>query len=138
MKVSIVFFFTSLFIFNSFGQVSFDDGKTFYTDSTETTLCNGKFRAFYPGFKLKSSTTYLNGKLNGESIEYYLDGNVKAKFNYLNGVLDGEAVEFYPVTNVMKSKFHFTNGLRNGDCISYNEQGEIVEQKIFVNGVPKE
>lgn len=138
MKFFYIFLFACLFSINAFSQVSFDGGKTFYTDSTETTLCNGKFRAFYPGFKLKSSTTYLNGKLNGEMIEYYQDSKVKAKVNYLNGLLEGEALEYYPETNILKSKFNFTNGLKNGECITYNEQGGIVEQKIFVNGVPKE
>lgn len=138
MKVFVVFFFASLSSFCTFGQVSFDGGKTFYTDSSQTTLCNGKFRAFYPGFKLKSSTTYVDGKLHGEFVEYYQDSKIKAKVNYVNGLLDGESVEFYPETNAMKSKFHFTNGLKNGECTTYNEQGEILEQKIFVNGIPKE
>lgn len=138
MKSFYFFLFACLLSFNSFAQVSFDNGKTYYTDSTETILCNGKFRAFYPGFKLKSSTSYLNGKLHGEMIEYYEDGKTKAKVSYLDGLLDGEAIEYYPETGVLKSKFHFTNGLKNGECITYNEQGEILEQKIFENGVPKE
>lgn len=137
MKVFVIFFFTCLSSLYGFGQVSFDDGKTFYTDSSQTTLCNGKFRAFYPGFKLKSSTTYLDGKLHGELIEYYQDSKIKAKVNYVNGLLDGESIEYYPETNVIKSKFHFTNGLKNGECTTYNEQGEILEKKFFVNGIPE-
>lgn len=136
MKVFNIFFFICLSSYG-FNQVSFDDGKTFYTDSSQTTLCNGKFRAFYPGFKLKSSTTYLDGKLHGELVEYYQDSKIKAKVNYVNGLLDGESVEYYPETNVMKSKFHFTSGLKNGVCTTYDEHGEILEEKIFVNGIPK-
>ena len=129
------FFFILSIEATVFSQVSFDDGKTYYTDSSQTRLCEGKFRAFYPGYKLKSSTTYAKGKLNGELIQYYEDGKIKAKVNYLNGLLEGEPIEYSPDTNVLKSKFHFSNGLKNGECTTYTETGEVDKTFIYLNDV---
>lgn len=137
MKTNFLLVLLFLFVtqFSAFSQISFDNGHTFYTDSSQTRLCDGKFRAFYPGYKLKSSTTYSKGKLNGELIEYYEDGRIKAKVNYLNGLLNGESIEYYPDTNVLKSKFHFLNGLKNGECIIYTESGEIDKSYVYLNDV---
>lgn len=126
-----------IFIFSfssSFSQISFDNGITFYTDSTETTLCTGKFRKFYPGYKIRSTATYEKGQLNGESIEYDKEGNITAKIYYLNGKLEGESLEYFPGTNVLKSKFNFSKGEKHGECISYSETGEILELTVFENG----
>ncbi len=131
-SLSVVFCLLSTSLFS---QVSFDDGNTFYTDSSQTTLCNGKFRTFYPGFKQKTSTNYVEGRLHGEFIEYYADGKVKAKFTYVNGQVDGEALEFYPETGIVKSRFNYSNGLKNGECVFYDEKGDITERKVFVKGV---
>ena len=77
MKTSILLFLGILFSSYSFSQVSFDNGETYYTDSSETVLCNGKFRKFYSGFNIKSSATYSNGKLHGEYVEHYTNGLIK-------------------------------------------------------------
>jgi antitoxin component YwqK of YwqJK toxin-antitoxin module len=139
MKITTLLFFF-MFILNSslFSQISYDNGSTFYTDSSQTMLCNGKFRKFYPGLKIKSSTSFLKGKLDGESIEYFENGQVFTSLNYSNGLLEGEALEFYPETLVIKSKFHFSKGLKNGECITYDESGDIVEKLNFINGVIQE
>ena len=123
--------------FNStlFSQVTFDNGETYYTDSTETVLCNGKFRKFYSGFNIKSSATYSNGKLHGEYVEHYTNGLIKSTMHYSNGLLNGEVVEYYPEINIMKTKFHYTNGLKNGECTTYDEVGEVILKQIYVNGV---
>jgi len=121
--------------FSTFGQISFDNGVSFYTDSSKSTLCNGVFRKFYPGFKIKTITNYVNGKLEGECIEYFVNGQIKNKLNFKDGLLDGEIVEYYEETMVIKSKYTFVNGLKNGESISYNSSGEVVEKKLFVNDV---
>lgn len=133
--IRILFLFFCFLNFSAYSQISFDNGVTFYTDSSKITLCNGKFRKFYPGFKIRTSTNYLNGKLDGECIEYYENGQVKILLNFKNGVLDGEEIEYYPETLLMKSKFVFTNGLKNGECFLYKENGDVLERKMYVNDV---
>lgn len=121
--------------FSSFGQISFDNGVSFYTDSSKSTLCNGVFRKFYPGFKIRTVTNYVNGKLEGECIEYFANGQVKNQLNFKNGLLDGEIIEYYEETLVIKNRYIFVNGLKNGESISYNPNGEVLEKKLFVNDV---
>lgn len=135
---TLLFLFICTFSNSAISQVTFDNGETYYVDSSETILCNGKFRKFYPGFKIKSSTNYSKGKLNGESIEYFENGQTKSIINYSNGIINGEATEFYPETLVIKSKFTFLNGMKNGEFITYKENGEVLEKRVYVNDVLQE
>jgi antitoxin component YwqK of YwqJK toxin-antitoxin module len=136
MKITTAFIFVFFFSL-SYSQVTFDGGVTFYTDSSETTLCSGKFRKFYPGYKLRSTATYEKGQLNGESIEYDKEGNITAKIYYLNGKLEGESVEYYPATTILKSRFNYSKGEKHGECFTYNETGEVIDKRVFENGVLK-
>jgi len=135
MRSTTLFLLFISFCSISFSQLSFDNDNTFYTDSSQTVLCNGKFRKFYSGYKIRSSSTYLNGKLSGETVEYFIDGQVKMKINYLNGQFEGESLEYYPETSILKSKFFFSNGLKNGECFTYDEKGEVFQKWNFLNGV---
>ena len=135
MKFRFLLFLLPFLTFSAFSQITFDRGATFYTDSSKTTLCNGKFRKFYPGYKIKMSTNYLNGKLEGESTEHFENGQVKILLHFKNGLLDGEAIEYYPETLLMKSKFIFSNGLKNGECFLYKENGDVLERKVYTNDV---
>jgi uncharacterized protein len=129
--------FSTFFSF-CYGQVTFDGGNTYYVDSSQSILCNGKFRTFYPKFKLKTSTNYENGKMAGEFVEYFPDGKIKAQFNYKDNLIEGEAVEYYPEEGILKSKYHFLHGEKHGICIDYNEMGELIESKNYVNGVAED
>ena len=136
MKITTLCLFICFYT-SSFSQISFDNGVTFYTDSSETTLCTGKFRKFYPGYKLRSTATYEKGQLNGESIEYDKEGNITAKIYYLNGKLEGESIEYFPGTTVLKSRFNYSKGEKHGECCTYSETGEVVEKWVFEHGVLK-
>ena len=136
MKITTAFIFVFFFSL-SYSQVTFDNGVTFYTDSSETTLCTGKFRKFYPGYKLRSTATYEKGQLNGESIEYDKEGNITAKIYYLNGKLEGESIEYFPGTTVLKSRFNYSKGEKHGECCTYSETGDVVEKWVFEHGVLK-
>ncbi len=81
------------------------------------------------------STNYLNGKLDGESTEYFENGQVKILLHFKNGLLDGEATEYYPETLGMKSKFIFSNGLKNGEYFLYKENGDVLDRKVYINDV---
>lgn len=135
-----IFLIGSFLILNFFSisQVSFDNGQTFYTDSSKTTLCHGKYRKYYSGLNLKSSTSFLNGKMHGEYHEFFENGLMKISIHYIDGLYDGEVIEFYPELNEMKSKFHYSKGIKNGEAIYYDEVGEITKKELYVNGVLKE
>ena len=136
MKIIALCFLIFLSVNHStFGQISFDNGLTFYTDSSKTNLCNGVFRKFYPGFKIRTMTNYLDGKLEGECIEYFINGQIKNQLNFKNSLLNGEIIEYYEETLVIKNRYIFVNGLKNGESFSYNTNGEVLERKIFVNDI---
>ena len=138
MKTTILLFLGILFNSYIFSQVSFDNGETYYTDSSETVLCNGKFRKFYSGYKIKSSASFKAGKLNGDFHEYFENGLTKISTHYKLGLLDGEYIEYYPEINEMKLKTHYVNGVKHGKETTYDEVGEEIKTVNYENGVLKE
>ena len=138
MKTSILLFLGVLFSSYSFSQVSFDNGETYYTDSSETVLCNGKFRKFYSGYNIKSSASFKAGKLNGDFHEYFENGLTKTAAHYKLGLLDGEYAEYYPEINVMKFKTHYLMGVKHGEETTFDEVGEKIKSVFYENGVLKE
>lgn len=135
MRTFIIFFLGLLLNFTLYSQVTFDSGETFYTDSSATILCNGKFKKYYPGHILKNSLNFLNGKLNGECNEYFEDGIIKTSKHYVDGYLDGIVVEYYQELNVMQSKSHYSKGVLDGECILYDQVGEITNRLFYNNGI---
>jgi len=135
MKTVLLLFFGLFFNSILYSQVTFDDGETFYTDSTETVLCHGKYRKFYSGLILKSSENFVKGKLSNESHEFFENGLMKSNYSYKNGLLDGFSLEYFPGLDQIKSKIQYSKGLKNGEAISYDEIGEISETLMYVDGV---
>jgi len=133
-------FLLLVFFFNLpiFAQVSLDHGATFYTDSTETILCNGKFRKFYPGYIIKSSISFKAGKLHGEYHEYFENGLSKITAHYNAGLLEGEYIEYYPELNEIKLKTHSLNGVKHGLETTYDEVGEEIKTVNYEYGNLKE
>ena len=138
MKITILLFLGILFSSYSISQVTFDNGETYYTDSSETVLCNGKFRKFYPGYKIKSSASFIAGKLNGDFHEYFENGLTKISAHYKLGVLEGEFTEYYPELNEIKLKTHYLNGIKHGLETTYDEVGEEIKTVNYEYGNLKE
>ena len=138
MKATILLFLGILFSSFSFSQVTFDNGETYYTDSSETVLCNGKFRKFYSGYRIKISASFKAGKLNGDFHEYFENGLTKISAHYKLGLLEGEFTEYYPEINEMKFKTNYANGVKHGKETSYDEVGEEIKSVFYENGVLKE
>ncbi|MCB0380276.1 MAG: hypothetical protein KDD24_03395, partial [Flavobacteriales bacterium] len=68
--------------------------------------------------KLIKSESYTFGKLDGEYKEYYSNGNTKIKGNY---ILDSEAIS-----------------IKNGYWFYYNEQGDLIKQFFYMDGIEYE
>ena len=101
-------------------------------------------------------TSYMDGKINGPSIEmnnrgqitrkqYFLDdvpngiygdykfGRAKKEVNYKNGVMDGVYKEFYNNGKLQRS-INYTNGVMDGPMKYYNEEGEVTLEYSYKNG----
>ena len=53
-------------------------------------------KEYYPGAKVKSEMTLVNGIPNGVFREYYPNGSLESEGNFKNGFLHGVVKEYYP------------------------------------------
>ena len=101
-------------------------------------------------------TSYMDGKINGPSIEmnnrgqiikkqYFLEGvphgiygdykfgRATKEVNYNNGMMDGIYQEFYNNGKLQRS-ITYTNGEMDGPMKYYNEEGEVTLEYSYKNG----
>jgi antitoxin component YwqK of YwqJK toxin-antitoxin module len=85
--------------------------------------------------KLKAKIEYdLNGKRNGEMLEYYRTGKLMRQSFYKNGKLEGVMTEWYE--NGIKSlEAEYHNDLRDGNQTEYSEQGNKTTVIHYSQGV---
>lgn len=103
-------------------------------------LLNGIQTIYYvpedPTSKLRNiakTTPYLNGKLNGDVVEYFQNGVVKSKATYVNGVKTGSAVVNHPNGGPMM-KERYKNGVQHGWQTTHDYNGKEIGKKYFLNG----
>ena len=82
---------------------------------------------------LKAITNFVDGKIEGECIEYYLNGNISKKFLIKNGEKEGEFIKYHENGNISK-KSNFLNGKLNGEKIEYYEDGIKLNKSNYVSG----
>lgn len=135
-------------------------GKQYSYPSNEIfTYNNGiitNYISFYDNKQLKKELNYINGKIEGNVIEYNKDGKIIEKKHYSNGVLNGEATSTNPQGYIKQSYYKngvlngqyqelFANGnvsvkgayendKKNGIWIYYEENGNIKEEIGYQNG----
>ncbi|MBI1837051.1 MAG: hypothetical protein HYR91_07270 [Flavobacteriia bacterium] len=80
---------------------------------------------------------FTNGKLEGESIEYFDNGIVKKTGNYKNNVKIGVWENYHPNGKMMMLE-RYKNGIMHGWFISYDEDGNETGRKYYYNGTPLE
>lgn len=89
------------------------------------------------GANLYKILPYVNGKKEGEQIEYKnlrdQDPIVISKQQYREGQRDG-AVYFYRDNGNLKRVKHYKNGKLEGKMIAYNEDGSEKNKLIYKNG----
>lgn len=73
---------------------------------------------------------YLNGKEEGEWLNYWENGRLKDKTTFKNGQLDG-AWESYSPESVLKLKGNYKNGYKVGEWTSYFNNGRLKEKQHF-------
>ena len=78
--------------------------------------------------KSKSSTNY------NIEYEYFDNGRIKSKLSYLNSKLEGESL-FYDSTGVLRITSNYIDGLLDGNTLKYDEQGRILYSISFIRGM---
>jgi antitoxin component YwqK of YwqJK toxin-antitoxin module len=72
-----------------------------------------------PMTRLFGSRQFLNGKQNGQTIQWYRHGKIMSQTNYLNGKKEGTMVTYH-LNGDVSSTIEFSNGKKNGKYIIYN------------------
>lgn len=118
---------------------------------------NGAWISYYPNDgKIKKIENYINGKLNGPTLEFSNRGAIDTRTSYKNGVkhglsgtykfgravketqfangkIDGVHKEYFNNGKLQK-EVHFKNDKQHGTFRQYNEEGEIIIQYEYKNG----
>jgi antitoxin component YwqK of YwqJK toxin-antitoxin module len=118
----------------------------------------GLWKKYWPNGKLRSEITYTSGKPLGPYRVYYQSGQMEELGFWDDGKNTGEFKRFYSNGNMNQHFYFGTNGKRNGiqyyfhengrpalvveisngmesgSMKRYNEDGELIEEKIFENG----
>ena len=96
---------------------------------------NGEYIDYWENEILKSKANYVDGKLQGEYIEYYntIANDVNIRKNYEDGKLQGEYIEYWTNEN-LKSKANYVDGKLQGTRSFYYDNGCIKEEVNFLDG----
>jgi antitoxin component YwqK of YwqJK toxin-antitoxin module len=111
----------------------YPDGKTkaegMYKDGKKT----GRWKYYYPDGTIEQEGAYDDdGNLTGEWKWYYNSGKLMRQESYLNGLLDGFSVE-YDESGLLVSQGEYIEGLENGFW-EYHD-GETFEEGTYLNGL---
>jgi antitoxin component YwqK of YwqJK toxin-antitoxin module len=78
-------------------------------------------------------SNYLDGLLNGESIQYFENGTIREKGAYIQGKKNG-VCEKYHASGVKMVQERFKEGVRHGWCYAYSEAGKEIGKVYYFNG----
>jgi antitoxin component YwqK of YwqJK toxin-antitoxin module len=87
---------------------------------------SGVVETHYPSGLTKEKYYSMNGKIEGQYLEYREDGSLYKKLNYVSGALNGECYCYYP-DGVIRVISYFSNGKANGEFRTFYENGSIIE-----------
>ena len=106
-------------------------------------IFSGRYLVYESEHKVKEFDSYtdkllfegklINGKRNGEGIEYYENGKIKFIGEYLNGKRNGQGKEYYD-NGEKKFEGVYLNGKRNGKGKEYYDNGKLYFEGEYLNG----
>lgn len=115
-------------------------GRLSSAETFKNDTLNGKKTIYYlpedlndRSQRIASVSNYINGKLEGERIEYFESGAVKSKGIYKNNVKNGVWITNHPNGNVMNTE-RYQNGILHGWCTVKNEAGTETGKTYFYHG----
>jgi antitoxin component YwqK of YwqJK toxin-antitoxin module len=115
-------------------------GRLSNTESYKNDLLHGKKVVYYVPENLEDKSrliatiyNYSNGKLNGETIDYFDIGSVKMRGNYENDKKVG-VWEYYHLSGKKMMLERYKNGVRHGWCFAYDETGKETGKMYYYYG----
>lgn len=95
---------------------------------------SGESKSFFPGSKLKQTSTYQDNQIVGEVITYYESGQISDKTNFQHNKPNGLSQTFYE-SGKQASKVYFSEGRYDGLFEEYAENGQLLISATYLNGV---
>ncbi|QBH95333.1 hypothetical protein EKN56_02295 [Limnobaculum zhutongyuii] len=94
-----------------------------------------KFTVYYPSGTIKSQNNFdSEGKLDGETKNYFADGKLYQIAIYKNGKVDGVVSTYHENGNI-ESKMRFHQGVAaDGQCNHYGPDGQLEREHAYLNG----
>jgi antitoxin component YwqK of YwqJK toxin-antitoxin module len=94
---------------------------------------DGEYIEYHENGNVHIKCNYHNGKLEGEYILYYENGNVSVKCNLHDGYCEGEYICYYGNGNVkVKCNYHYNK--EEGEYFEYNVSNQLIKHRIYENG----
>jgi len=124
------FFIIILFILSSCTKkeeitIYYEDGGTVKARYTlNDKKKNGFETLFFPDGSIKGKVNWVDGKMDGEMIEYHTNGTIFIKRNFRNGIPIGKVEMFDPNDNLIE--IHYFDSLgRFYDFRKYTKEGKV-------------
>jgi antitoxin component YwqK of YwqJK toxin-antitoxin module len=110
-----------------------DNSHSFYYEDCFGRV-QGKYVSYYRSGNLKCKRVFKNGKIVGDSLEYFNNKKrtLKAKLSYdENGLIQGKGYWYWKNGNVRQVQY-FKNDKIHGAVLFYNKQGEIINTDTYI------
>lgn len=111
-----------------------------FSETYQNGVLNGKKIIYYVPedpydnkIEISQELNFLNGRLNGECMDYFPGGILKKKCSYNNGVYDGIVTHYHPSGQIMLTE-RWKNRKPHGWWITYNNQGKEVGRSYYKDG----
>ena len=141
MKKLIIFLFSILISFNSYGGIFNEticvetDGKNIVFLPNDTYPYTGKYLCKYDNGLKEREGRYKDGGMIGKWIVWYDNGQMESEKNYKNGKLDGKWTWWNKNGQKVRQK-NYKNGKLDGKLIEWFQfNGQIKREENYKNGL---
>lgn len=137
MKNLTFIFLALLLTFSSYGQTNINDLERIdglWTKKGEKAAFNGAFIETFQNGKTKGTGSFVNGKLEGLTIQFFANGQKRIEKYYKAAYPHGLEKEYYENGN-LKQIGEFVDNKENGIWTVFYETGEKHVELTFLNGV---
>ncbi len=105
----------------------------YYLNAKGQKIPHGKLTQYFPSGEVKFQGQMLDGKQDGEWIEYNIEGKIVGRVSYKEGQPHGPLTVLYP-SGKMKVKGANIEGLQDGEWVWYDEEGNVTKRELWKEG----
>lgn len=96
-------------------------------------VLEGESLEYYPEGTLYLKTLYVNGKANGDREKRYTDGKIWFKDTMINDVRQG-LLTVWNESGKLWLKADYKDGVYHGNLVEWDEQERVVREEVYVEG----